>query len=139
MQVILFDGVCNLCNGIVQFIIRRDKFNHFHFASLQSSFGEEVTKHFKLPAPQYETIVLYDRDMVYFKSDAVIRVLTQLPGAWKLSAAFKIVPKFIRDYLYDRIAKSRYRVFGKRDHCMIPTAEQKEKFVDEKSFNEFIS
>ncbi len=140
MQVILFDGVCNLCNNIVRFIIRRDTHDRFRFAALQSDFGQELIKHFNLSSAHYETIVLYDSILplpppegdkygkIYFKSEAVIKILKQLPG-WKWITVFKMLPRFLRDFVYDLIAKSRYKIFGKRDSCMVPSKELKDKFL----------
>ncbi|MFI5135083.1 MAG: thiol-disulfide oxidoreductase DCC family protein [Chitinophagales bacterium] len=135
MSVILFDGVCNLCNAIVQFIIKRDKLNKFQFTSLQSKYGIEFTRHFQLHPVPYESIILYEEGKVYFKSEAVIRILTSFGGVWKTITILKIIPKFVSDFIYDMIAKSRYKVFGKKETCMVPAPELKEKFLDQSDFH----
>jgi predicted DCC family thiol-disulfide oxidoreductase YuxK len=118
----------------VQFIIKHDKRNKFSFTSLQSKYGQELLNHFHLQSAPFESIILYENQKCYSKSDAVIRILVSFGGAWKIIAALKIIPKFICDWIYDVIAKSRYKIFGRRDQCMVPTKELKEKFVDDLSF-----
>ena len=129
-QVILFDGVCNLCNSAVQFIIRRDKKETFRFASLQSSLGRKLLgQHPRRTSPQ-ETIILFKNNKVYDRSTAALEIAKELPGAWPAFYIFMILPKFLRDSLYNLIARNRYRWFGKKDECMIPTAEVKNRFLE---------
>ncbi len=128
--LILFDGVCNLCNGLVQFIIRRDPKGKFKFASLQSDVGRSLLKQFNIDPDLLHSIVVVDNDMAFQRSDAALRIAKYLGGGWKILMAFNILPKFFRDAIYNVIAKNRYRIFGKKDSCMIPTPELKERFVD---------
>jgi len=129
-MVILFDGECNLCNGVVRFIIKRDKKNVFKFASLQSAYGASVVSAHHLQSAPLETIVLVDGETIYTQSDAVITILKSLGGVWKLASVFKIIPKPVRNGVYRFIAKYRYKVFGKRETCMVPTEEMKSKFIE---------
>jgi predicted DCC family thiol-disulfide oxidoreductase YuxK len=127
--VVLFDGVCNLCNGAVQFVLRRDRHAAFRFASLQSNYAKDLMKRFGLIPGTLHSLLLYDNGVLYEKSDAALRIASYLKGFSVLSA-FKIVPRFIRDGVYDFVARNRYRIFGKRDECMIPTPETKGRFIE---------
>lgn len=129
-DIILFDGVCNLCNGIVQFIIRRDPKGKFIFASLQSETGLKLLEKFGLPSDEFDSIVLIRGEQFFIKSDAGILVLKELGGLWQLLYAFRFLPLSFRNFIYDLIARSRYRMFGKSDSCMIPTPELKARFLD---------
>jgi predicted DCC family thiol-disulfide oxidoreductase YuxK len=128
-SIILFDGVCNLCNGFVQFVIRRDERKCFIFGALQSEKAKEILSHFNLPKENFKTIILIEDDKVFTQSTAVLKIAKQLNG-WKLFYAFIIIPKFIRDFVYSIVSKYRYKIFGKRDACMIPTPELKGRFLD---------
>jgi predicted DCC family thiol-disulfide oxidoreductase YuxK len=128
--VVLFDGVCNLCNRSIQFIIKKDKKKEFLFASLQGSTGQELLKKFGLPANDLNSFVLIEGDTIYRRSSAALKIVNKLGGGWKLFYGFMIVPSFIRDAVYNLIAGNRYKWFGKRDECMIPTPELKERFLD---------
>jgi predicted DCC family thiol-disulfide oxidoreductase YuxK len=128
--LILFDGVCNLCNGFVQFLIKRDPAGKFRFASLQSDFGRSQLLRFNLDPDLLHSVILIEGDNVLQRSDAALRIVNQLGGAWKILNAFKIFPKFLRDALYNVVARNRYKVFGKRDSCMIPTPELKARFIE---------
>jgi predicted DCC family thiol-disulfide oxidoreductase YuxK len=128
-NIILFDGVCNLCNGFVQFIIKRDKRIVFHFASLQSDFGQVQLKNYAVDTSQLRTIVLIRSNRVLQQSDAVLEIARNLPGGWPLLYGFKIIPRFIRDLIYRLIARNRYRMFGKKDACWIPTPELSQRFL----------
>lgn len=128
--VVLFDGVCNLCNRSVQFIIKKDKKKQFLFASLQGKTGGELLKKFDLPADVFNSFILVEGENVYSRSTAALRIAKQLGGGWKLLYGFMILPRFIRDAVYNLVAKNRYKWFGKRDECMIPTPELKERFLD---------
>lgn len=128
-MIIFFDGVCNLCNNSVQFIIKRDKKNKFKFASLQSSFAKNnLSKH--IDVDKLESIVLLNEDKLYTKSAAALLIARELSGMWPMFYVFIIIPSFIRDWFYNIIAKNRYRIFGKKDSCMIPSPAFKEKFLD---------
>jgi len=128
-NIILFDGVCNLCNGFVQFVISRDKKKKFRFGSLQSEAAKKILEPFHFPLNELKTIVLIDNGKIYLRSRAVLRIASQLGGAWKLSALLYIFPSFISDAVYNLISKYRYRIFGKRESCMIPTPELKSRFI----------
>lgn len=129
--LLLIDGVCNLCNGAVQFLIRRDKRKIFRYASLQSATGKKIAEQLclKISAPP-ETMILILNSQAYFKSTAWLEILNLLGGAWKALLIFKILPAGFRDFFYDLIAKNRYRWFGKKDSCPIPSPETKYLFVD---------
>jgi len=127
--VILFDGVCNLCNNAVQFIIRHDPDEKFLFASLQSEFGQQLMKHYNLPLENFNSFILLQNNKVFNKSTGALKVAKQIKGSWKLLYIFIIVPKFIRDAVYTWIANNRYKWFGKKDACMIPTPQIKARFL----------
>lgn len=118
--VILFDGVCNLCSGAVQFVIKRDPKDIFRFASLQSDYGEKVLLNYRLETKNYASFVLLDKEKIYTKSTAALMVAKKLSGGIKFMYAFIVVPAFIRDFVYSIIAKNRYRWFGKKNECWLP-------------------
>jgi len=128
--IILFDGICNLCNASVQYVIRHDSKQIFRFASLQSRFGQEILSNNNLPVNDFNSFVLFDNNKVFTRSTAALKVARKLNGFIKLLYAFIIIPKFIRDAIYNIIAKNRYKWFGKKNECMIPTAELKSLFLD---------
>ena len=128
--VILFDGVCNLCNSSVQFVIRRDKKGSFRFASLQGRSGQQYLQQYHLPVDDFNSFVLIENNKVYTRSTAALRVARQLGGGWKLLYGFIVIPRFIRDAVYNLVAKNRYRWFGKKEACMIPSPELKARFLD---------
>ncbi|WP_425420769.1 thiol-disulfide oxidoreductase DCC family protein [Phaeodactylibacter xiamenensis] len=127
--VLLFDGVCNLCNGSVQFIIERDPDARFRFASLQSEEGQAVLSRFENRPSDLSSVVLIQDDQLYARSEAALRVARQLEGGWSLLYAFIVVPRPIRDAVYDWIARNRYRWFGKKDACMIPSPDLQSRFL----------
>lgn len=127
--IIIFDGVCNFCNFWVNFLLDRDKKDKFRFTALQSEKGDELLKKYNLSTIDFDTFVLIDRDKFYIKSSAVLTVAKNLPRLWKLLYIFIIIPKLIRDYFNNLIAKNRYKLFGKRDTCRIPTPEERKKFL----------
>lgn len=128
--VILFDGVCNLCNSSVQFIIRKDKKSHFNFASLQGQAGQLLLQKFNLPLAHYNSFVLVEGGQVFTQSTAALRVFKKLGAPWSLAYGCIIIPRFIRDAVYRLIAKNRYKWFGKKEYCMIPSAELRARFLD---------
>ncbi len=128
--IILFDGVCNLCNGAVQFIIKRDKEEKFMFASLQSAFGKTQLIKAGLDPVTLQTIIVIDHNVALQQSDAALKIASHLNSPWSWLLVFRFVPKVIRDAVYNLIAKHRYTLFGKQDHCMIPTSELKARFID---------
>lgn len=127
--ILLFDGICNLCNSLVIFIIKKDPKSKFKFAALQSSGGQTLLKKFGLPSNDLNSIVYIKGKKYFLKSTAVLYTLKDLGGFWKLSFVFIIVPKFIRNIFYNLIAKSRYRIFGKRDTCMVPDPQIFQRFI----------
>lgn len=127
--VILFDGVCNFCNAGVNFIIRQDKKKLFRFAALQSDAGQRLLTEHGLPTKELNSFILIEEGKVYNKSTAGLRVYRKLPWYWGWTQLFWIAPKFIRDAVYDFIARNRYKWFGKRESCMIPTPELKSRFL----------
>jgi predicted DCC family thiol-disulfide oxidoreductase YuxK len=127
--VILFDGVCNLCNGSVLFIIKRDPKARFYFAALQSDVGNSQLKKFGLPAAALNSVLLVKEGKLYQKSNAALEIAKHLRGLWPALYILKIVPSFLRDGVYTWIARNRYRWFGKKEACMIPTPELKSRFL----------
>ncbi|MFN0139101.1 MAG: thiol-disulfide oxidoreductase DCC family protein [Pyrinomonadaceae bacterium] len=127
-RIVLFDGVCNFCNGAVNFIIRHDRDNKFKFAALQSDKGVELRAKYGI-GEDVDSIVVIENGRAYLHSTAALRVAKTLGGIWLLGYAFVIVPEFIRDWFYRLFAKYRYRLFGKKDVCMIPTPEVRERFL----------
>ncbi|MCC7402261.1 MAG: thiol-disulfide oxidoreductase DCC family protein [Chitinophagaceae bacterium] len=128
--VILFDGICNLCNRSVLFIIKRDRKKKFLFASIQGEKGKDLFSKLNLPLNDINSFVLIDKGKAYTRSSGALRVLKELGGKWRLWYACIIVPKFIRDGVYKWIAKNRYKWFGKKETCMTPAADLKERFLD---------
>jgi predicted DCC family thiol-disulfide oxidoreductase YuxK len=128
--VILFDGECNLCSGSVQFIIKHDPKHLFRFASLQSGFGQQVLEKYHLPAAEFGSFILLEKDNVYTKSAGALRVVKKLNRAWPLLYVFIIVPPFIRNAVYDFVARNRYQWFGKKDTCWVATQELSMLFID---------
>lgn len=126
--LVLFDGVCNLCNGAVQFIIKRDPEGKFVFASLQSDFASDQLKKFGMDPGSLHSIIVIEEDKMLERSDAILSIASHLNGFWRMFRAFRLLPRFIRDGLYDLVASYRYRIFGKQDSCMIPTPELKARF-----------
>ena len=136
--IILFDGVCNFCNGLVNFIIRQDKKNIFLFAPLQSERGKKLLDQYGIDWKNNDSFVLIEntgpndsvrQDKAYEKSNAALRIAAKLPWYWKWSQIFWILPKPIRDGIYNIIAKNRYKWFGKKEKCMIPTEQVRGKFL----------
>ena len=130
-KLILFDGVCNLCDASVQYIIEHDKKDMFRFAALQSDIGEDIIKKFHIDTDKTDSILLYSEENgISYKSTAALKIASQLGFPRNLMAVFLIVPSFIRNFVYDYIAKNRYNWYGKKEECMIPTPELKAKFLD---------
>jgi predicted DCC family thiol-disulfide oxidoreductase YuxK len=130
MNIILFDGVCNFCNASVQFIIRRDPRQRFRFGALQSEPGQALLKqHGITPTADLQSVVLIENGRLYTHSTAALRIARQLSGAWPLLYGFIIVPRPIRDWVYAFVARNRYRWFGKKEACSIPTPEQRALFI----------
>jgi predicted DCC family thiol-disulfide oxidoreductase YuxK len=128
--VIYFDGVCNLCTGSVQFVLKRDKKKIFRFASLQGEGGRKLLKDYQLPALNYKTFIVEEGGKVFTRSTAALRVFKHLGGAWSLLYIFIIIPAFIRDAVYNFVSNNRYSWFGKTDECWLPKAEWKNRFIE---------
>ncbi|MES2328612.1 MAG: thiol-disulfide oxidoreductase DCC family protein [Bacteroidota bacterium] len=128
--VIFFDGVCNLCAGSVQFVIRHDPKHRFHFASLQSETGQQLLREYNLPTAEFGSFILFEKGKIYTRSSAALTVAKKLSGAWPALYAFMIVPGFIRNGVYNWVARNRYKWFGKKEECWIPTPELKELFIN---------
>lgn len=129
-KIILFDGVCNLCSSSVQFIIERDIEDHFKFASLQSDYAQEILKKNNLDTSSFDSIVLVDGDKIHQKSGAALRIAKDLDFPWNLLYILIIVPYPIRDFVYSIIANNRYKWFGKKESCWLPTPALRSKFLD---------
>ena len=127
--VIVFDGVCNLCTGSVQFILKRDKEKKFLFAPLQSVYGQDILKQFDLPTNKFNSFLLFDNGEIFTRSTAALKIFQQLNG-WKWVKILWIFPKFIRDAVYNLIAKNRYKWFGKKEECWLPTPELNARFLE---------
>lgn len=129
-KIILFDGVCNLCDTSVQFIIKHDTADIFRFAALQSDIGKRLTSERGIDTEQVDSIILIESGVAYYtKSDAALEIGTELKGYRTLSKILKLIPSGLRNIVYDFIAKNRYGWYGKKDACMIPTPELKAKFL----------
>jgi predicted DCC family thiol-disulfide oxidoreductase YuxK len=129
MPIILFDGVCNFCNRTVNIILKHDKDAHFQFAPSQSTAGKDILQQFGLDQKASASVILIDNEKVYTKTDAVIQIATHLKGWPKLFRFIKFIPKPIRDFGYDLIAKNRYTLFGKRETCRIPDESIRHRFL----------
>ena len=129
-KIILFDGVCNLCNGAINFIIKRNSKATLKFASLQSDTGKQLLKEYNIDPLKTDSIVLIDSNKAFLKSDAALRIAKDLDDAYPLLYSFMIIPAFIRNSIYDLIARNRYKWFGKKESCMIPTPDLKSRFLD---------
>jgi len=127
--IILFDGVCNFCNSAINFIIQRDKKRIFRFAALQSNAGQQLLQQYHFSTTDLNSFVLIFDGNAYKKTDAALHIASLLGGAWKLARVFKILPAPVRDVAYNLIANNRYRWFGKKEHCMIPTPEVRNLFL----------
>ena len=127
--VLLFDGVCNLCNGSVQWVLRHDARAQFRFAALQSDTGQALLRRFGLDSAQLDTVVLVDGDRIFLRSDAPLEVARRLGGGWALLYIFKVLPRPLRNAVYDWVARHRYRWFGRQESCMLPRPEWKGRFV----------
>lgn len=133
-ELILFDGVCNLCNSSIQYIIRHDKANLYRFAALQSNIGKSILKNYNIDPSKIDSIILYSpKNGLAFKSTAALKIASNLGFPRNLLSLFLVLPASLRNGVYDFIARNRYKWFGKKDHCMIPTPDLRAKFLDEAS------
>ncbi len=135
--IVLFDGVCNLCSGWVQFLLRRDRRGRFRFATLQSTAGQALVQRFGAAAGELETLVVIEAgeaggpDRAWVRGDAVLRLIRRLPLPWPLLSIGWLLPRPLRDALYRFVARRRYRWFGKRATCLVPTPELQSRFLDD--------
>jgi predicted DCC family thiol-disulfide oxidoreductase YuxK len=127
--IILFDGVCNFCNSSVNFIIVHDKKNYFKFTPLQSDLGIKLLEKYNFDNSKTDSVILIENDNIYTKSTAALKISKHLNRLYSLLYILIIIPTFIRNFVYDIIAKNRYKWFGKKDSCMMPSAEIKSKFL----------
>ena len=126
--IILFDGVCNLCNGTVDFLLKHGRKRQFRFAPIQSEAAQLLFRKFQIPA-ETDSVIVIKSNQVYFESDAAIEIAGMLSFPWKMAVIFRFIPKKMRDIIYRWIAKNRYRWFGKRDICRISDPSEKESFI----------
>lgn len=129
-DIVMFDGVCNLCNDAVDFIMLRDKNDKFKFGALQEDTSKEILKEYKVKEGYLDSIILIKGDNIFYKSRAALEIAKNLSGLWPMTFAFIIIPSFIRDPIYDWIAKNRYKWFGKRETCRFPSEEERAKFLE---------
>ena len=129
-QIIFFDGVCNLCNNSVDFIMRRDNRRVFRYAPLQWGYAQNLLQDYQVDTSAMSTIILLKNEKVYNRSNAALEIARDLRFPWPLLYAFKIVPRFIRDWVYDIVSRNRYNWFGKKDTCRVPTAEESSLFLE---------
>ena len=128
--IVLFDGVCNFCSGSVNFIIEHDRQAYFRFTPLQSEIGQELLEKFHIEKAETDSVILIEDESAYTYSSAALRIVRKLNGLWSWLYVFIIVPKPILDFLYKLFAKYRYRMFGRKDECMLPTPEVRARFLD---------
>ncbi|MGM0903162.1 thiol-disulfide oxidoreductase DCC family protein [Mesobacillus maritimus] len=127
-KIVLFDGECHFCDRSVQFIIKRDPNAYYKFASLQSDIGQQFRKDYSIPL-YIDSLILIENEHYYVKSTAALRICKNLKGVWKIGVAFLPIPTSIRDLAYDFIAKNRYKWFGKKDKCKLPSPETRKRFL----------
>ncbi|MCB0641743.1 MAG: thiol-disulfide oxidoreductase DCC family protein [Phaeodactylibacter sp.] len=128
--ILLFDGVSNLCNGFVQFVIPRDPKGYYKFVSLQSETGKAILEQYGLSTDELSTVVLVENGKVYTHSGVALKIVKHLSGLWPLLQVFWIIPRFIRDAIYRWVARNRYKWFGKREACWMPTPELQSRFMN---------
>lgn len=128
--VILFDGVCNLCSGIVGFVLRYDGRRRFRFAAMQSRAGQEFLARHNYPLDRYETFLVVSGGRLYEKSDAALLIASRLNWPWPMLTAARAIPRMVRDAFYDLVARNRYTLFGRRQVCLVPGADYRERFLD---------
>jgi predicted DCC family thiol-disulfide oxidoreductase YuxK len=129
-KIILFDGVCNLCNSSINYVIDKDQKDEFRFLALQSDLGKELQNYLGITSKTLDSIILYiPNEAYYIKSTAALKIISSFSGLWKLFSVFSVIPTSIRDIIYDIVARNRYKWYGKRNQCRIPTPELKSKFL----------
>ncbi|WP_276489217.1 thiol-disulfide oxidoreductase DCC family protein [Ectopseudomonas mendocina] len=128
-RIVLFDGVCKLCNGWAKFLIRHDDARQFRLASVQSARGQALLAWYGLPTDRFDSMALVDDAGLHVRTDALLRILARLPLPWRALRVLRLVPRPLRDWCYDRIALNRYRLFGRHAVCMLPTADHAGRFL----------
>jgi len=128
-NIIIFDGVCNFCNAAVKFIIKRNCEKKFLFSSMQNEKSKELLAQFSIDNSDLDTLIVIKNDTVFIKSDAVLEIVKEFSRFWFILSYCKIIPKPIRDFIYTLISRNRYKLFGKKESCFIPTKEQQERFL----------
>lgn len=128
-RVVLFDGVCKPCNGWARFLIRHDRQRQFRLASVQSAQGQALLAWYGLPTDRFDTMVLIDEAGLHVRSSALLRILARLPQPWRSLSWLRVIPRPLRDWSYDRIALNRYRLFGRHEVCLLPSADHSERFL----------
>lgn len=127
--IVLFDGVCNFCNGAVNFVIARDKSGYFKFVALQSEIGGELCDRYGIDTEKTDSIILVENEKAFVHSTAALKIARRLGGLWPVLYVFVIVPRPIRDWAYKLFAKYRYKLFGRQETCMLPTADVRARFL----------
>lgn len=127
--ILLFDGYCNLCHSSVQFVLKNEKSTEIYFTSLQSNVGIEILKYYKIDPAKTDSLVLIERNKAYVKSSAALRISKHLKGIYSLGFVFMIIPTFMRNWIYDFIAKNRYKWYGKQESCIIPDENLAKRFL----------
>jgi predicted DCC family thiol-disulfide oxidoreductase YuxK len=133
--IVLFDGVCGLCNRLIRFLLKRDTHDRFRFASLQNKFAEDLLKRHGADSRDLDTVYVAlnygePNERLLARSDAILHLLTQLDGVWKWARAGRVLPKAFRDGIYEIVARNRYRIFGKHESCLLPEPKHRRKFLD---------
>lgn len=128
-RVVLFDGVCKLCNGWARLLIRHDRQRQFRLASVQSAQGQALLAWYGLPTDRFDTMALIDEAGLHVRSSALLRILARLPHPWRSLSWLRLIPRPLRDWAYDRIALNRYRLFGRHEVCLLPSADHAERFL----------
>ncbi|MFH2132978.1 MAG: DCC1-like thiol-disulfide oxidoreductase family protein [bacterium] len=129
-KIVIFDGICNLCNAGVNFVIKRDPTGVFSFTPMQSDISQKLIKQYHAAAFDFDTFLLIKNGVCYERSDAIMEIMKDLTGYWSILRFFSFVPKPIRDYFYNLVARNRYQLFGKRNHCMVPTQDIRKRFIE---------
>ncbi|MDI9257100.1 thiol-disulfide oxidoreductase DCC family protein [Flavobacterium sedimenticola] len=129
-KIILFDGVCNLCNSAVQFVIKKDRKDIFRFVALQSELGQKIVNYIGINTKNIDSIILYEPGKAYYyKAEAALQIVKELGGLYAGLRVFAVFPAFINNAVYDYVARHRYQWYGKRESCMVPTQELRAKFL----------
>lgn len=135
-SIIFFDGVCNLCNASIDFVIQRDKKDHFLVGALQEDFSKKILSCFDVREDYLDSLVLLEKGEIYYKSTAALKIARNLSGLWPALYPLIFLPKFLRDSIYNWIGSNRYRWFGKKNTCRLPTPEEKARFLSEETVSQ---